>query len=84
MRKKKTGTPENRQVFCAAEGRELVMYDSESDSNAGLPPRARYLIMGVRSVKNGPGSLELDVRKVKKKKKRTYVCMCKYACCSME
>lgn len=54
---------DSRQVFCAAEGRELVMYDSESDSNAGLPPRARYLVMDVRSVKTGPGALELDVRR---------------------
>ncbi|CAN0241677.1 unnamed protein product, partial [Scytosiphon promiscuus] len=50
-----------RQVFCAAEGQELIMYDAESDSNAGLPPRARYLVMGVRSVKTGHSSLELDV-----------------------
>ncbi|CAM9776100.1 unnamed protein product, partial [Pylaiella littoralis] len=50
-----------RKVFCAAEGRELVVYDLEDDSNAGLPPRARYLVMGVRSVKTGPNAMELDV-----------------------
>lgn len=53
----------SRQVFCAAEGRELVVYDAESDSNAGLPPRARYLVMGVRAVKTGPNAAELEVRK---------------------
>ncbi|CAB1097076.1 unnamed protein product [Ectocarpus sp. CCAP 1310/34] len=48
-------------VFCAAEGRELVVYDAESDSNAGLPPRARYLVMGVRALKTGPNAAELEV-----------------------
>ncbi|CAM9247820.1 unnamed protein product [Ectocarpus sp. 8 AP-2014] len=50
-----------RRVFCAAEGRELVVYDAESDSNAGLPPRARYLVMGVRALKTGPNAAELEV-----------------------
>lgn len=53
--------PSSRQVFCAAEGRELVVYDAESDSNAGLPPRARYLVMGVRALKTGPNAAELEV-----------------------
>ncbi|CAM9820259.1 unnamed protein product, partial [Ectocarpus fasciculatus] len=55
------GRVARRVVFCAAEGRELVVYDAESDSNAGLPPRARYLVMGVRAVKTGPNAAELEV-----------------------
>lgn len=51
----------SRQVFCAAEGRELVTYDTESDSSAGLPPRARYFVMGARSVRAGRTAMELEV-----------------------
>lgn len=48
-------------MFCTAEGRELVMYDLESDANAGLAPRARYLVMGARSVRTGRVGRELEV-----------------------
>lgn len=53
---------DSRQVFCAAEGRELVTYDAESDSSAGLPPSARYFVMGARSVRAGRTAMELEVK----------------------
>ena len=37
------------------------MYDLESDANAGLAPRARYLVMGARSVRTGRVGRELEV-----------------------
>ena len=56
-----TNNEQSRHVFCAAEGRELVIYDLESDANAGLAPRARYLVMGARSIRTGRVAKELEV-----------------------
>lgn len=64
-----------RQTFCVAEGPELLMYNSESDSIAGESPRARFLVKGARSVPKGrSGGMELEVR--------TYFGMVRRHCCS--
>lgn len=52
----------SRQVFCAAEGRALVTYDTESDANAGLSPRSRHVVLGARSLWTGRNTAELEVR----------------------
>ena len=49
-------------MFCATEGRTLVTYDTEGDANAGLPPRARYLVLGARSLWTGRNTADLEVR----------------------